>query len=513
MTDKYDAIIIGAGHNGLVCSAILAKKGKKVLVLEANDQTGGAAVSREFHDGFSVSACAHLLYQFQPEVIKELNLQLDIVKDNLETIVLAEDGSHIKYSDGKISGVSDEDEKSFNKFHKRMTKFGALLKTYLNKRPARLGTKNSKDLLLLAKLGFDIRRMGKAEMREFLRLIGMNIHDELEERFESPLLKGGLSTDAVMGTHLGPRSPNTILTYLYRMAGCEGKISLPKGGMGSLSNMLTEAAKNLGVEIKTNSEVKKIIIDEGSVTGVESKNGDIYSSSIVISNADPKKTMMHLVGPKHLEIRFTHRIDNFRMKGNAAKMHFALNKLPKINEFKDSDFEQRLLISPSEHYVEKAFNPAKYGESSQKPVLEVTFPSVSDNSLAPDGKHVMSVIAQYAPYNMKSGWSEEARGEFIAAIKSVLRLHMKDIDDCILGEELLTPLDIEKEFHITGGHWHHGEFTLDQFMFVRPVAGFSQYEMPIDGLYLCGAGTHPGGGISGACGRNAAHVILEKGKI
>ena len=341
----------------------------------------------------------------------------------------------------------------------------------------------------------------------------MNIHDELEERFENPLLKGGLSTDAIMGTHLGPRSPNTILTYLYRMAGCEGKISLLKGGMGSLSNMLTETAKNLGVEIKTNSEVKKVLINEGSVTGVETKNGDIYFSSVVISNADPKKTMMHLVGPKHLEIRFTHRIDNFRMKGNAAKMHFALDKLPKINEFKDSDFEQRLLIAPSEHYVEKAFNPAKYGESSPKPVLEVTFPSVSDNSLAPDGKHVMSVIAQYAPYNMKSGWNEEARGEFIAAIKSALRLHMEDIDDCILGEELLTPLDIEKEFHITGGHWHHGEFTLDQFMFVRPVAGFSQYEMPIDGLYLCGAGTHPGGGISGACGRNAAHVILEKGKI
>jgi phytoene dehydrogenase-like protein len=199
------------------------------------------------------------------------------------------------------------------------------------------------------------------------------------------------------------------------------------------------------------------------------------------------------------------------MKGNAAKMHFALNKLPKINEFNDSDFEQRLLIAPSEHYVEKAFNPAKYGESSPKPVLEVTFPSVSDDSLAPDGKHVMSVIAQYAPYNMKTGWNEESRGEFKAAIKSALRLYMKDIDDCILGEELLTPLDIEREFHITGGHWHHGEFTLDQFMFVRPVAGFSQYEMPIEGLYLCGAGTHPGGGISGACGRNAAHTILEKG--
>ena len=510
MTNQYDAIVIGAGHNGLICSALLAKKGKKVLVLEANDQVGGAAITRKFADDFSVSACAHLLFQLQPDVQKDLGIEPDYSKKSLETIVLTDDGNHIRYQGKNITGVNEEDEKNYIEFHDRMVRFSDLLKTYLNKRPPRLGTKNTKDLMTLAKLGFDIRRMGKTEMREFLRLIGMNIYDELDERFVNPYLKGALSTDAVLGTHLGPRSPNTILTYLYRLAGSHGDVSSIQGGMGGLMNQLSSIAKGAGVEIKTNSKVNEISVSNGAVIGVQTEGGEKYISSIVVSNADPKQTMMNLVGPKHLEIRFTHRIDNIRMRGNASKLHFALNALPKISGFEDLDYQQRILIAPSEHYVEKAFNHAKYGESSVKPVLEITFPSTTDSSLAPEGKHVMSIVAQYAPYNLKAGWSNESKQQFSDAVKSVLKSHMANIDQCIISEELLTPADIEQEFNITGGHWHHGEFTLDQFMFVRPVAGSSQYEMPINGLFLCGAGSHPGGGISGACGRNAAQVILEK---
>lgn len=231
MTNQYDAIVIGAGHNGLICSALLAKKGKKVLVLEANDQVGGAAITRKFADDFSVSACAHLLFQLQPDVQKDLGIEPDYSKKSLETIVLTDDGNHIRYQGKNITGVNEEDEKNYIEFHDRMVRFSDLLKTYLNKRPPRLGTKNTKDLLTLAKLGFDIRRMGKTEMREFLRLIGMNIYDELDERFVNPYLKGALSTDAVLGTHLGPRSPNTILTYLYRLAGSHGDVSSIQGGM------------------------------------------------------------------------------------------------------------------------------------------------------------------------------------------------------------------------------------------------------------------------------------------
>jgi phytoene dehydrogenase-like protein len=393
-----------------------------------------------------------------------------------------------------------------------MTKFSDLLNTYLNKPPPRLGTTDKKDLFTLAMLGFDLRRMGKVEMREFLRLIGMNMYDELDERFESPLLKGGLSLDSVLGTHLGPRSPNTILTYLYRMAGKHGTLSAPKGGMGSVTKAMCDSAKAAGVEIITNAKVKKVIIEKGAATGVELNDGSIYTSEIVVSNADPKKTMLELVGARNVETRFTHRIDNIRMKGNAAKLHIALNKLPSIKGFSESDYSQRILIAPDENYVERSFNSAKYGESSPLPVLEITFPSIKDSSLTPSGCHVMSAVVQYAPYQQKSDWNEEARSNFKTAIFSVLKQYMPDIEDCSLASEVLTPLDLEKEFHITGGHWHHGEFTLDQFMFVRPVAGSAQYQMPIDGLYLCGAGSHPGGGISGAPGRNAAQVILKREK-
>ena len=512
MIDKYDAIVIGAGHNGLVCSALLAKAGKNVLVLEANDQVGGAAITREFADGYSGSACAHLLYKMQPQVEKDLNLNIDLASDNLSTIVLSEVGEHVTYCGNKVSGVSEDDQKNFSEFFKRMTKFSDLLNTYLNKPPPRLGTTDKKDLFTLAMLGFDLRRMGKVEMREFLRLIGMNMYDELDERFESPLLKGGLSLDSVLGTHLGPRSPNTILTYLYRMAGKHGTLSAPKGGMGSVTKAMCDSAKAAGVEIITNAKVKKVIIEKGAATGVELNDGSIYTSEIVVSNADPKKTMLELVGARNVETRFTHRIDNIRMKGNAAKLHIALNKLPSIKGFSESDYSQRILIAPDENYVERSFNSAKYGESSPLPVLEITFPSIKDSSLAPSGCHVMSAVVQYAPYQQKSDWNEEARSNFKTAIFSVLKQYMPDIEDCSLASEVLTPLDLEKEFHITGGHWHHGEFTLDQFMFVRPVAGSAQYQMPIDGLYLCGAGSHPGGGISGAPGRNAAQVILKREK-
>ena len=510
MTEQYDAIIIGAGHNGLVCSCYLAKAGKKVLVLEANNQVGGAAVTRSFFEDFSVSACAHLLYQLQPQVIKDLNLNPKIISDNITSIVLSDRGEHVRYCGNNVEGVSDSDEKNYREFHKRMSRFARLLNTYFNKPPPRLGAKNKKDLFALAKLGFDLRIMGKKEMREFLRLIGMNIYDELDERFESPLLKGGLSVDAVLGTHLGPRSPNTILTYLYRLSVNQGKLQYPAGGMGSITTALGELAGKAGVEIQTNTAVQRILIENGVTVGVETQAGDSFFSSTIISNVDPKKTIMDLVGPRNVETRFTHRIHHVRNRGNASKIHLALDRLPKIAGLNENDFSARLLIAPNENYVESAFNHAKYGESSVNPILEITFPSVVDQSLAPSGKHVMSAIVQYSPYDLKGGWNESSRDNFIQTIMMTLEKYMPDIKKQVLTSELLTPADIEKEFHISGGHWHHAELSLDQFMFVRPVAGASQYQMPLDGLYLCGAGTHPGGNVNGAAGRNAARMILEQ---
>jgi len=512
MTDKYDAIVVGAGHNGLVCSALLARSGKQVLLLEANDQVGGAAVTREFADGYLVSACAHLLYQLQPSVRKELKISPKLASEDMTTIALDADGEHVRIKGGTVTGAREGDAKSYKAFHKRMTRFADLLRTYFNKAPPRLGTKDFKDLATLAQLGFDVRRLGKEEMQAFLRLIGMNIHDEVVERFECPVLKGAISLDAVLGTHLGPRSPNTIMTYLYRLAGDHGRTASPKGGMGSVSDELARVARDAGVTIRTGMPVKRIIVENGRVTGVETESRERFDSLTVVSNADPKRTMMTLVGARHMETGFTRRIHHMRARGNAAKLHLALDGLPDIPGMDKKEFGERIVIAPTEDYVERAFNPAKYGESSPDPVLEITFPSFRDESLAPTGKHVLSAIVQYAPYERKGGWTDEARAEFESATIRVLERYMPDIAERITASELLTPADIEREFHITGGHWHHGELTLDQFLFTRPVCGAAQYRMPVDGLYLCGAGAHPGGGVSGAAGRNAARAILSREK-
>jgi len=512
MSHRYDAIVVGAGHNGLVCASLLAKAGKKVLVLEANSQVGGAAVTRSFADGYSVSSVAHLLYQLQPQVIKDLGLNIETVSNNMGTIALSADGNHVRFNGDEVSGVGDEDVAQFRDFRKRMTRFAKLLKTFLNKTPPRLANDASKsDLFTLAQLGLDIRRLGKVEMQEFLRLIGMNMRDEVAERFDSALLRGAISLDAVMGTHLGPRSPNTILTYLYRLAGGDGAISQPSGGMSSVAEALAHSARENGATIRTNMKVKRIVIENGRAAGVETEDGERFSSWLVVSNADPKSTIMNLVQARHVETEFTHRIHHLRMRGNAAKLHLALDGLPTIPGVEKREYADRFVIAPDDQYVERAFNNAKYGETSVKPVFEICFPSFRDASLAPTGKHVMSAIVQYVPFELREGWSDKTHSAFEKLAIETLAEYMPDLADRVTASELLTPADIEEQFHIHGGHWHHGELTMDQFLFTRPVGGAAQYAMPLDGLYLCGAGAHPGGGVSGAAGRNAARAILKSG--
>ena len=512
MTEAFDVIVIGAGHNGLVCAAMLARAGKSVLVLEAGDAAGGAAATREFATGFRVSGCAHLVTQLQPRVVRELGLKARFAKDGLATIALGDRGEHVRIDGDRVTGVDERDVAAYRDFHKRMGRYAGLLDRHFNRPPPRLGSGDNRDLVALGKLGFDIRRLGRDDMREFLRLIGMNIHDELDERFESPLLKGALALDAVLGTHLGPRSPNTLLTYLYRLAGRDGNIALPAGGMGSVADVLAATAEKAGAEIRLATPVARIVIDNGRVAGVETADGQQIEARTVVSNADPKQTVFQLAGARHFEAGFARRVSHLRASGNAAKLHLALDGLPAIPGLDAGDFGERLVIAPDEHYVEHAFNPAKYGECSPRPVAEINIPTVHDPGLAADGRHVLSAVLQYAPYDRKGGWDDEAKAAFVDAALDVMARVMPDLRERMLHAELLTPADIEREYRITGGHWHHAELTLDQFMFVRPVAGAAQYATPLDGLFLCGAGTHPGGGVSGAPGRNAARAVLERGR-
>ena len=510
-------VIIGAGHNGLTCAAYLAKAGKQVTVVEAAEQVGGAAITREFAPGYKVSAGAHLLYMLDKNVRKELSLEsngLSFSQLDMKTVALAEDGNHLHITSDTLQGamITSRDQEAFLEYRRFMTRFAGIIGRLHNRIPPRIATRNRNDLLTLAKTALDVRMLGRDDMREFLRVTGINIYDILQENFEHPLLKGALSLDGVLGTNLGPRSNNSVFTALHRLSGLQA-MAMPKGGMGAVSNALATAASKHGANIRTSAPVARIYMDGDHVAGVELEDGEKITADTVISSADPKTTFFDLVGARNLEAGFAHKIKNVRMRGNTAKLHLALDGLPEFTGLDKNRLGERLLIAPDIDYVERAFNNAKYGEHSAKPVAEITIPSLHDDSLAAASQHVLSAVIQYAPYQLKQGqpkqgWNTEKAG-FTELVIDLLEQYAPAIRQQIVHQEMLTPVDIEREFRITGGHWHHGELAMDQFLMLRPVPGSAQYKSPVDGLFLCGAGSHPGGGVMGSAGRNAANAVLK----
>ena len=516
MTNANDVVIIGGGHNGLVCAAYLAKAGKKVTVLEAADQVGGAAATREFAPGFKASV-AHLLYLLDKDISKQLDLEqhgLRIAKAGLKTIALAEDGNHITISAEGVDGggLSSQDKAAYQEYRRFMSKFAGVIGGLHNKIPPRI-TYQRKDLIALGKTALNLRMMGREDMREFLRIAGINIYDILKENFDNPLLKGALSLDAVLGTNSGPRSNNSVFTALHRMSGNTGKaagaVSIPAGGMGAVTEALAGAARKFGADIRTGSPVSEILMDGNAVAGVQLDNGEQITAATVVSNADPKTTILELLGARHVEAEFAQKIGNIRAQGNAAKLHLALDGLPDFKGISQDQLGERLVIAPNVEYVERAFNHCKYGEYSSKPVAEITLPSIHDSSLAPPGKHVLSAIIQYAPRKLGMGWLA-GKAAFLDIVMELLDSYAPGIREKVLTAELLTPEDIEHDFRMAGGHWHHGEMSLDQFLMLRPVPKSAQYKTPVDGLYFCGAGCHPGGGVMGSAGKNAASVVLAQ---
>jgi len=519
MTERYDAAVVGAGHNGLACAAYLARAGRKVVVLEAAERVGGGAVTREFAPGFSVSACAHLLYMLHPRVIAELELErhgLKLACGDLHTVALSENGAHLVLSGRRVEGdgLSPTDRSGYPAFMDRLRRFARVLAgTYL-KRPPRLASDDWRDTLALAGLALDVRRLGRDDMRELLRIGAINIFDVLQEEFESELLKGALAFDAIIGTHMGPRSPNTVLTLLHRLAGQAepaAGVALPRGGMGAVSAALHRAAGQAGAVVRTQAKVTQILVQNDRVAGVVLDGGETLHAGLVISSADPKRTFLDLVGARNIETGFARRIHHIRMRGNVAKLHLALSDVPAFTGLAPEALGDRLLIAPSLDDLEQAFDHCKYGEFSPSPALEITIPTIHDPDLAPPGKHVLSAAIPYAPLNLRAGW-DSTRDAYLNAVVDRLQRYAPGIRQSIIHSELLTPADIEREFRMTGGHWHHGELSLDRFLMLRPVPGAAQYATPVGGLYLCGAGAHPGGGVTGLPGRNAAREVIRRGK-
>jgi phytoene dehydrogenase-like protein len=513
---RYDCIVIGGGHNGLVCAAMLARGGRSVLVLEAANQVGGAALTREFAPGFRVSAGAHLLHLMPAQLLRELQLEshgLEWAARGMASTALLSNGASLSLS-GDAAGerLTPADAQAYSDYTARMRRFAGALAPILGRVPPRLGTKNWSDRLDLLRIGWQLRRLGRRDMRELLRIGGMNVYDLLEENFESAALKGALGLDAVLGANFGPRSPGTVLTLLYRLAaeaaaGSSG-LSQPKGGMGALCNALARAARASGAAIRTGAPVAGIRVDGDRACGVALESGEIIGAGCVISSADPKTTFLRLLGPRHLDTGFVRSVHHLRCRGLSAKLHLALDRAPPFNSVSEGGLRGRLLVAPSLQHIEHAYNHAKYGEFSAAPVMEITVPTLNDPDLAPAGKHVLSAIVQYAPYALKEGW-ESGRQRFMDVALDTLERFAPGLRGSIVGAELLTPADMEQEFRISGGHWHHGDLAFDQFLMVRPVPGAAQYRTPMDGLFLCGAGCHPGGGVMGVAGRNAAKEVLK----
>jgi phytoene dehydrogenase-like protein len=507
LTD-YNSIIIGAGHNGLICATYLARAGQKVLVLEAADSAGGLAASREFHTGFHAPV-AHSVNHFPKKIVKDLGLAghgFGSSSRPSPTIGLSPDGNHVVVQAGKVSGVEANDAEAYSKFIAQMQRFADAVKPFWLKTIPRVVLGKLPDLLTFAKMGLKLRLMGKQDMREFMRVTSLPARDLVDERFDNELLKATLSWDGLIGSKMAPRSPNNaVLPMLYRLSGGH------TGEPGALIKALQASASAAGVEIRTAATVDRIRVgtnEDGLVAkGVILAGGEQIEADRVVSSADPKTTFIRLVGIENLEIQFINRIRRLRCDGFVAKLHLALSALPEFTGLEKPN--GRLLIAPQMDAIEFAFDHAKYGGCTTQPVMEIVIPSLHDDALAPAGQHVLSAHVMYAPYDLKGGWNEAARDALREHAIDAIERYAPAIRNQILHAELLTPADLEQNYHVTGGHWHHTEVALDQILMMRPTYEAAQYSTPLPGLYLCGAGCHPGGDLTGGAGHNAAQEILR----
>ncbi len=520
METSYDAIVVGGGHNGLAAAATLARQKRRVLVVERRDTVGGMATTAEIAPGVRASRIAHLLYNLNPAVARELSLEahgLTMAAQDMPTVSLAPDGRHVvtRGSEARLAdGSAHPDAASYARVRERLVRFASLLAPLLDRTPPNLsGGGFSRDSVMeigaMAGLGLSVRRLGKVEMEAFLHDLLSNVFDLVTDEMADGPLAGVLGADAVLGGWAGPRSPGTVLSLMYRLAQ-GGAPALPAGGMGAVTAALSGAAAAAGVEIATGTGVRRILVDGDRARGVLLQDGRRIGAGLVLCSVGAGATM-GLAGVEHFDAEAVRRIRHVRARGTAAKVNLVLSQAPRIDGLGAAETAGRILLAPSLDHIERAFNPAKYGEMSKAPLIEFVVPTLSDDTLAPAGTHVLSAVVQYAPYALAGGWTEAAKARLLDLTLDALSPHLPGLRDAVTAADVMSPADIEAETGAPGGHWHHGELSVDQMLMLRPVNGMGRYASGVPGLYLCGAGAHPGGDVTGAAGRNAALQAMKDG--
>lgn len=518
----YDAIIIGAGHNGLVAAAMLAKAGKKVLVLERRPVVGGAAVTQELAPGFRCSTLSYSPGLFQSGIAGELNLQkhgYELLEFDPEAVSPGPEGSSLvfwkdpKKTAESIAKISQDDARSYLKFQEDIARIVSFLKPLWNTPLPDPATVGAGDTFELLRLAWKLKGVREKDILQMLRVLPMPIADLLNEYFRNDHLKGVLASEGVLGSFYGPRSQGSVylMAYMRMGRGDDSRQSWPvvKGGMGALTEAIASAAKAAGAEIRTGVEVQHILVKAGSAEGVVLEGGEEIQSKRVISNADAKRTFLKMVDPTYFEPHFLLKVRNIRSRGVSAKVNLALDRYPQwASQFESVENPINVVISPSMDYLEKAFDDAKYGDFSKNPFLDIAIPTVVDPSLAPEGKHVMSVYVMFAPYHLKQGDWNQKRDALGDTVLKTIEQYAPGFTSTVLHRQVITPLDLETEYGMTEGHINHGEQALDQIMFMRPIPGYARYRTPIRNLYLCSATAHPGGGVTGLPGYLASQAVL-----
>jgi phytoene dehydrogenase-like protein len=521
----YDAIVIGGGHNGLTTAAYLARAGRKVLVLERRHLVGGSTVTEEIFPGFKFSVLSYVVSLLRPEVIRELELPrhgLEILPLESTFTPLPDDDYLVRWADhdqtrSEIYRHSPLDADAYDRFGQLMYRMALAVKPILSMVPPDPTSLSRKDLRGLLRLGKHFRDLGESDFFMLYKLMTMSSADFLDEWFETDPLKATMSASGIIGTFLGPRSPGTAYVQLHHYMGeIDGAFrawGFARGGTGAVAESIASAARELGVTIRENTTVGQVIVRGGRAVGVALEDGEEIMARTVVSGLDPRRTFLRLVDEGDLPPDFVRSIRRYRSVGSSGKVNLALGELPNFTSLPGDGDHLRgaISISPSQDYLERAYDEAKYGEFSSHPYMDVIIPSLIDPGMAPPGKHVMSCFVQYAPYALNGGWNDEKREAFGDAVIDTLSQYAPNLRSAIIHRQVLTPQDMEDEFGLTGGNIFHGELSLQQLFFLRPAPRWADYRTPIRGFYLCGSGTHPGGGICGGPGRLAALEILKGG--